>query len=66
MEVIDDPRDPRGRRYRLVSVPTTVVCAVLAGACAFAAVTDRVRFQGRSVWARVPRSGARRDDGVAA
>ncbi|NJO56013.1 MAG: ISAs1 family transposase [Rhodospirillales bacterium] len=53
LEVIEDPRDPRGRRYPLVSVLAAAVCAVLAGACTFAAVSDWVRFQDRSVWARL-------------
>ncbi|MEU6020861.1 transposase family protein [Micromonospora sp. NPDC047134] len=40
LEVIEDPRDPRGRRYPLVSVLAAAVCAALAGACTFAAVSD--------------------------
>jgi predicted transposase YbfD/YdcC len=50
---VPDPRDPRGRRYPLVSVLSAAVCAVLAGACTFAAVTDWVRNQDRSVWNRL-------------
>jgi len=57
LEVIHDPRDPRGRRYPLVSVLSAAVCAVLAGACTFAAVADWVRFQNRSVWARLGFTG---------
>ena len=53
LEVVEDPRDPRGRRYPLVSILAAAVCAVIAGACTFAAVTDWVRFQDRSVWARL-------------
>jgi hypothetical protein len=53
LEVVPDPRDPRGRRYRLVSILAVAVCAVLAGACTFAAVTDWVRDQDRSVWDRL-------------
>lgn len=53
LAVISDPRDPRGRRYPLVSVLAAAVCAVLAGACTFAAVADWVRFQDRAVWARL-------------
>nr|WP_230416720.1 transposase family protein [Micromonospora tarapacensis] len=54
---VDDPRDPRGRRYPLVSILAAAVCAVIAGACTFAAVCDwvhRRRRQGR------PRCPARR------
>ena len=47
---VQDPRDPRGRRYPLVSILAAAVCAVIAGACTFAAVTDWVRFQDRTVW----------------
>lgn len=57
LEVINDPRDPRGRRYPLVSVLAAALCAVLAGACTFAAVADWVRFQDRSVWARLGFTG---------
>ena len=53
LAVIGDPRDPRGRRYPLLSVLVAAVCAVLAGACTFAAVADWVRFQDRAVWARL-------------
>src|SRR4051812_43811062 len=35
-----DPRDPRGVRYRLASLLAVAVCAVLAGAGTFAAITD--------------------------
>jgi predicted transposase YbfD/YdcC len=50
---VPDPRDPRGRRYPLVSVLAVAVCAVLAGACTFTAITDWVRDQDRSVWGRL-------------
>lgn len=53
LEVINDPRDPRGRRYPLVSILAAAVCAVLAGACTFAAVADWMRFQDRTVWQRL-------------
>jgi predicted transposase YbfD/YdcC len=53
LAVVCDPRDPRGRRYPLVSVLAAAVCAVLAGACTFAAVADWVRCQDRAVWARL-------------
>ena len=53
LAAVDDPRDPRGRRYQLVAILAAVVCAVIAGACTFAAVTDWVRFHDRTVWARL-------------
>src|SRR4051794_24634989 len=37
---VPDPRDPRGVRYRLASLLAVAVCAVLAGAGTFAAITD--------------------------
>jgi hypothetical protein len=37
---IPDPRDPRGIRYPLSALLTVAVCAVLAGASSFAAITD--------------------------
>jgi hypothetical protein len=37
---IPDPRDPRGIRYPLSGLLTVAVCAVLAGASSFAAITD--------------------------
>jgi predicted transposase YbfD/YdcC len=37
---IPDPRDPRGIRYPLSAVLTVAVCAVMAGASSFAAITD--------------------------
>lgn len=42
LAVVPDPRDPRGRRYPLLSILAVAVCAVLAGACTFAAVADWV------------------------
>src|SRR4051812_49794852 len=53
LAAVPDPRDPRGRRYPLVSVLAVAVCAVLAGACTFAAVSDWVRDLDRPVWARL-------------
>ena len=35
---VPDPRDPRGRRYRLVPVLAIAVCAVLAGARSYSAI----------------------------
>jgi prepilin signal peptidase PulO-like enzyme (type II secretory pathway) len=48
---------PRGRRYPLVSILAAAVCAVIAGACTFAAVSDWVRFQDRTVWQRLGFAG---------
>jgi predicted transposase YbfD/YdcC len=53
LAAVADPRDPRGRRYPLVAILAAAVCAVIAGACTFAAVSDWVRFQDRTVWARL-------------
>lgn len=53
LAAVADPRDPRGRRYPLVAILAAAVCAVIAGACTFAAVSDWVRFQDRAVWARL-------------
>src|SRR5437764_10002915 len=44
LAAVPDPRDPRGTRYPLVSMLAVAVCAVLAGACTFAAVTDWCRI----------------------
>ena len=57
LAVVPDPRDPRGRRYPLVSVLAVAVCAVLAGACTFAAITDWVRDLDRPVWGRLGFTG---------
>jgi predicted transposase YbfD/YdcC len=40
---IPDPRDPRGIRYPLSALLTVAVCAVLAGASSFAAISDWLR-----------------------
>jgi hypothetical protein len=37
---VPDPRDPRGVRYSLAGLLAVAVCAVLAGAGTFAAITD--------------------------
>src|SRR2546423_5831105 len=37
---VPDPRHRRGVRYRLTSLLAVAVCAVLAGACTFAAIAD--------------------------
>jgi hypothetical protein len=57
LAVVPDPRDPRGMRYPLVSVLAVAVCAVLAGACTFAAITDWVRDLDRPVWGRLGFTG---------
>jgi predicted transposase YbfD/YdcC len=50
---VPDPRDPRGRRYPLASMLAVAVCAVLAGACTFAAISDWVRDLDRAAWGRL-------------
>lgn len=40
LAAVPDPRDPRGVRYPLAGLLAVAVCAVLAGASSFAAVTD--------------------------
>ena len=50
LAAVPDPRDPRGRRYPLVSMLAVAVCAVLAGACTFAAIADWARDLDRAAW----------------
>jgi DDE_Tnp_1-associated len=50
---IPDPRDPRGVRYPLAGLLTVAVCAVLAGASSFAAITDWLHDLDDSARARV-------------
>lgn len=40
LAAVPDPRDPRGTRYPLAGLLTVAVCAVLAGASSFAAISD--------------------------
>lgn len=40
LAAVPDPRDPRGVRYPLAGLLAVAVCAVLAGASSFAAITD--------------------------
>jgi predicted transposase YbfD/YdcC len=40
LAAVPDPRDARGVRYPLAGLLTVAVCAVLAGASSFAAITD--------------------------
>lgn len=53
LAAVPDPRGLRGRRYPLVSVLAVAVCAVLAGACTFAAIADWVRDLDRSAWGQL-------------
>jgi len=53
LAAVPDPRDPRGQRYPLVSLLAVAVCAVLAGACTFAAIADWVRDLDRTAWGRL-------------
>jgi DDE family transposase len=41
---VPDPRDPRGRRYRLAPMLAIAVCAVLAGARSYAAIAEWAAF----------------------
>lgn len=40
LDAVPDPRDPRGVRYRLASLLSVAVCAVIAGAVTYAAISD--------------------------
>ncbi|WP_407650817.1 ISAs1 family transposase [Actinoplanes lobatus] len=40
VSLVPDPRNPRGIRYPLAALLTVAVCAVLAGASSFTAITD--------------------------
>ncbi|MFI6333324.1 ISAs1 family transposase, partial [Micromonospora chersina] len=40
LAAVPDPRDPRGVRYPLTALLAVAVCAVIAGASSFAAITD--------------------------
>ena len=53
LAAVPDPRDPRGRRYPLASMLAVAVCAVLAGACTFAAIADWVRDLDRPAWGKL-------------
>ncbi len=53
LSVVPDPRDPRGTRYPLTSMLATAVCAVMAGACTFAAMADWVRDLDPPGWAQL-------------
>ncbi len=53
LAAVPDPRDPRGKRYPLTSMLATAVCAVMAGACTFAAMADWVRDLDPPAWAKL-------------
>jgi predicted transposase YbfD/YdcC len=57
LAVVSDPRDARGRRYPLVGMLAVAVCAVLAGACTFAAIADWARDLDRAAWQRLGFTG---------
>jgi predicted transposase YbfD/YdcC len=50
---VPDPRDPRGVRYPLASILAVAVCAVLAGATTFTAITDWASDLDPSAWSRL-------------
>jgi hypothetical protein len=50
---VPDPRDPHGIRYPLASVLAVAVCAVLAGASTFAAITDWASDLDPAAWTRL-------------
>jgi predicted transposase YbfD/YdcC len=54
---VPDPRDPRGIRYPLASILAVAVCAVLAGATTFTAITDWAADLDRSAWIRLGFTG---------
>jgi predicted transposase YbfD/YdcC len=53
LTAVPDPRDPRGVRYPLAGLLTVAVCAVLAGASSFAAITDWLHDLDESARARL-------------
>jgi predicted transposase YbfD/YdcC len=53
LTAVPDPRDPRGRRYPMASILAIAACAVLAGACTFAAISDWVRDLDQPAWQRL-------------
>lgn len=57
LAVVADPRDPRGIRYPLASMLATAVCAVMAGACTFAAMADWVRDLDPPAWVKLGFTG---------
>lgn len=57
LALVPDPRDRRGIRYPLASVLAMAVCAVLAGASSFAAITDWASDLEPSAWSRLGFTG---------
>jgi predicted transposase YbfD/YdcC len=53
VSLVPDPRNRRGARYPLPALPTVAVCAVLAGASSFAAITDWLYDLDESAQARL-------------
>jgi hypothetical protein len=53
LSTVPDPRDSRGIRYPLASMLATAVCAVIAGACTFAAMADWVHDLDPPAWANL-------------
>jgi len=47
LTAVPDPRDPRGVRYPLTALLAVAVCAVMAGASSFAAITCGARELGQ-------------------
>lgn len=52
LELLPDPRDRRGRRYRLPSLITIVLCAVAAGVRSYSSITDWTLGAPREVLSR--------------
>ncbi|WP_317889009.1 transposase family protein [Salinispora vitiensis] len=57
LAVVADPRDPRGVRYLLASMLAAAVCAVMGGACTFAAMADWVRDLDPPAWVKLGFTG---------
>jgi predicted transposase YbfD/YdcC len=57
LSAVPDPRDPRGIRYPLASVLAIAVCAVLAGATTFTAITDWAADLDPAAWIRLGFTG---------
>ncbi|MEV6847111.1 ISAs1 family transposase [Actinoplanes sp. NPDC051411] len=57
LAAVPDPRDPRGVRYPLTALLAVAVCAVLAGASSFAAITDWLHDLDEQMQARLGFTG---------
>lgn len=66
MAAVPDPRDPRGVRYPLAGLLAVAVCAVLAGASSFAAISDWLHDLDEQPRARLGFDRGVPDHGVAA